>query len=89
MEGVLHAGLLLLHLGLGPGADRHDRDTAGELREPLLQIEKVLADHGCRPIETDGAAFDPTVHDAILEQPAPGIVPGTVVGTAVRGYTLQ
>jgi len=58
-------------------------------RMTAQQIEKVLADHGCRAIETDGAAFDPTVHDAILEQPAPGIVPGTVVGTAVRGYTLH
>lgn len=53
------------------------------------QIEKLLADHGCRAIDTDGVAFDPAVHDAILEQPASGVVPGTVVATAVRGYTLH
>jgi len=53
------------------------------------QIEKVLADHGCRAIDTDGASFDPNFHDAILEQPAPGVAPGTIVGTAVRGYTLH
>jgi molecular chaperone GrpE len=58
-------------------------------RMTAQQIEKVLADHGCRAIETDGAQFDPAVHDAILEQPTPGTPPGTVVGTANRGYTLH
>lgn len=58
-------------------------------RMTAQQIEKVLADHGCKPIPTDGRAFDPTVHDAILEQPAPGTAPGTVVGTAIHGYTLH
>jgi molecular chaperone GrpE len=53
------------------------------------QIEKVLANHGCRVIDTDGEAFDPNFHDAILEQPSPGVAPGTIVGTAVRGYTLH
>ncbi len=58
-------------------------------RMTAQQVEKVLADHGCKPIPTDGQAFDPAVHDAILEQPAPGTAPGTIVGTAVRGYTLH
>ena len=30
--------LLLLHLGLGRSADLDDRDTAGQLREPLLEL---------------------------------------------------
>ena len=58
-------------------------------RMTAQQVEKVLTDHGCKPIPTDGEAFDPAVHDAILEQPAPGSAPGTIVGTAVRGYTLH
>ena len=33
--------------------------------------------------------LDPTIHDAILQQPAPGVAPGTVVGTASRGYRLH
>lgn len=53
------------------------------------QIEKLLDAHGCRAIETDGQAFDPTVHDAILQQPAADVTPGTIVGTAVRGYKLH
>ena len=53
------------------------------------QVEKLLDSHGCKPIETDGTAFDPTIHDAILQQPVAGVAPGTIVGTAVRGYKLH
>lgn len=53
------------------------------------QIEKLLESHGCVVIPTDGAAFDPTVHDAILQQPTAEVSPGTIVGTAVRGYRLH
>jgi molecular chaperone GrpE len=59
------------------------------LRMTAQLIEKVLGSHGCQTIETDGTAFDPTVHDAILQQDAPGVAPGTVVGTASRGYRLH
>ncbi|MFN9369998.1 MAG: nucleotide exchange factor GrpE, partial [Planctomycetia bacterium] len=58
-------------------------------RMTAQQIEKLLETHGCRPIETDGALFDPTVHDAILQQTAPGVAAGTIVGTASRGYRLH
>ena len=37
-SGVFDAVLLLLHLGLGGSADLDDGDTAGELREPLLEL---------------------------------------------------
>lgn len=53
------------------------------------QIEKVLLIHGCKPIETDGQPFDPTVHEAILQQPVAGTAPGTVVGVAAKGYRLH
>jgi molecular chaperone GrpE len=58
-------------------------------RMTAQQIEKLLESHGCRTIATDGTPFDPTVHDAILQQPVPGTAPGTVVATASRGYTLH
>jgi molecular chaperone GrpE len=53
------------------------------------QLEKLLAAHGCEAIATDGEAFDPAVHEAILQQPAGGMPPGTVLGTALRGYRLH
>lgn len=58
-------------------------------RMTAQQIEKLLGSHGCQTIETDGAAFDPAVHDAILQQEAPGVPAGTVVGTASRGFKLH
>jgi molecular chaperone GrpE len=58
-------------------------------RMTAQQIEKVLDSHGCKTIDTDGHAFDPAVHDAILQQVVPGTKPGTIVGTASRGYRLH
>ncbi|MCE9629641.1 MAG: nucleotide exchange factor GrpE [Planctomycetia bacterium] len=58
-------------------------------RMAAQQIEKLLAGHGCQTIETDGSAFDPAVHDAILQQEVPGVAAGTIVGTASRGYKLH
>ena len=42
VERVLDAGLLLLHLGLGVGADLDHRDAARELREALLELLLVV-----------------------------------------------
>ena len=58
-------------------------------RMAAQQLEKLLDAHGCRTIETDGAPFDPTVHEAIQQQPAADVAPGTVVATASRGYRLH
>jgi molecular chaperone GrpE len=58
-------------------------------RMTAQQIEKLLDSHGCRSIEAEGQAFDPTVHDAILQQAVPGMNPGTIVGVASRGYRLH
>lgn len=68
-------------------------DDIGALRSGFRmmaqQIEKLLVSHGCLTIETDGTPFDPAIHDAILQQPAPGIAPDTVVATATKGYRLH
>lgn len=58
-------------------------------RMTAQQIEKLLDAHGCRTIETVGEAFDPAVHDAILQQAVADVAPGTVVGVASRGYRLH
>ena len=58
-------------------------------RMTAQQIEKVLDTHGCKTIETDGKPFDPTIHDAILQQVVPGVGAGTIVGVASRGYRLH
>jgi molecular chaperone GrpE len=58
-------------------------------RMAAQQIEKLLGSHGCQTIETDGTAFDPAIHDAILQQEVAGVAGGTIVGTASRGYKLH
>jgi molecular chaperone GrpE len=58
-------------------------------RMTAQQIEKLLDAHGCKTIDTVGHAFDPSVHDAILQQAVPDAAPGTVVGVASRGYRLH
>jgi hypothetical protein len=46
VEGVLDAGLLLLHLGLGRSADLDDRDAADELGEALLELLAIVVAGG-------------------------------------------
>lgn len=58
-------------------------------RMTAQQIEKLIESHGCKTIETDGQAFDPAIHEAILQQSVPDAKPGTIVGTASRGYRLH
>ncbi len=42
VQGVLDAGLLLLHVGFGLGTDRDDRHAAGQLGQPLLQLLAIV-----------------------------------------------
>lgn len=58
-------------------------------RMTAQQLEKLLDSHGCKTIETEGRAFDPAIHDAILQQVVPGVAAGTVVGVASHGYRLH
>ena len=55
LQGVLDAVLLLLHLGLGGGADLDHRDAAGELRQPLLELLAVEVGVGVLDLLTGSA----------------------------------
>ena len=46
VQGVFDAGLLLLHVGFGAGADRDDRHAAGQLGQPLLELLLVVLAFG-------------------------------------------
>ena len=52
-ERVLDAGLLLLHLDLGGGADIDDGDTAGELGQALLELLAVVVGGGLLDLAPD------------------------------------
>ena len=51
------------------------------------RVRDMLARHGVQPIESVGQPFDPNVHEALLEVPAPeGVPPGHVVQEVLRGW---
>ena len=67
-----------------------DVETLREgFRMTASQIEKLLESHGCETIKTENEIFDPTVHEAISQQPGNGADPGTVIGVTSRGYVLH
>jgi molecular chaperone GrpE len=52
------------------------------------ELQAVLARHGVKSIEAEGAKFDPNLHQAIAEVPGEGRAPGTVVSVVQGGYTI-
>jgi molecular chaperone GrpE len=52
------------------------------------ELSAALARHGVKPIEAEGQRFDPNLHQAIAEVPAPGAQPGTVVNVVQAGYLI-
>ncbi|MFO7315217.1 nucleotide exchange factor GrpE [Rhodothermus marinus] len=48
-----------------------------------------LARLGVEPIEAMGQPFDPALHEAMMQQPAPeGVTPGTVLQEVQKGYRM-
>ena len=55
----------------------------------LVQLEAILKQHQCEPIETVGAAFDPNIHEAIGQEPSAEHPAGTVTRSFQAGYKLH
>ena len=60
MQGVFHAGLLLLHLALGRGPDIDLGHAAGQLGQPLFQLLAIVVAGGVLDLAADllDAALD-------------------------------
>jgi molecular chaperone GrpE len=54
-------------------------------------MTKVFNKHGlvAIPVEPGETAFDPNLHDAIFQQPVPGLAPGIVFSVVKRGWTIN
>lgn len=52
------------------------------------RLLEALAAGGIRPIDTEGAAFDPHLHVAVETEPARGAGPNSIVREVRRGYVL-
>ncbi len=74
-------------------ADDADADRQEAFRKGVQMIaqsfRQALQDHGVQPIVALDATFDPAIHDAVGQQPAPeGVEPGAVMAVVQEGYTL-
>ena len=69
VQGVLDAGLLLLHLALGRGADVDLGHAAGQLGQPLFQLLAVVVALGVGDLAADrlDAALDRVVAAGALD----------------------
>ena len=53
------------------------------------RLVRILTAQGLEPIRPLGEPFDPTLHDALAQDPAPDKAPGTVVEVAQPGYRFK
>jgi molecular chaperone GrpE len=93
-HGPLAADLL-------PALDNLDRATAaakqagetGPLVQGVAMVQSQLLDmlrrHGITRIEAQGQPFDPNLHQAVMQQPAEGVPPGTVLQVLEPGYMIH
>lgn len=51
-------------------------------------LQSTLERHGIKMIDTNGARFDPNLHQAIAEVPAEGKQPGSIVNVVQTGYLI-
>jgi len=74
--------------------DRAKKSAEGELSEGVQlvynKLFSVLEQKGLKPMETENAVFDPELHEALTEIPAPSDdLKGKIVDTVERGYYLN
>jgi molecular chaperone GrpE len=63
--------------------------VADGVRIVYEQFLKILGDHHIEPIDAVGQPFDPTFHEAIMQQPSSAHPPGTVLQQLARGYQMH
>ena len=68
-------------------------DRGGEIVAGLEmvrgQLASLLAGHGVEEIAAGGEAFDPNVHEAVAQMPAPEHPEGAVVEVIEKGYRIS
>jgi len=55
----------------------------------LKQLTDFLADNGLLPIDAEGQAFDPNLHEAIANEPSADVPEGNVIRQTRRGYRMK
>jgi molecular chaperone GrpE len=97
-EEVQRFGVEKLVKDLLPAVDNLDRALAAAAPEDPLAtgvrlvrsaLEAALAKHGVVGFSALGEKFDPALHEALMQVPAPDQPPGTVVVEHARGFKLN
>jgi molecular chaperone GrpE len=66
-----------------------DDPLAQGVRLLLEQLLKALAEHGLEPIQARGQHFNPTEHEALMQDRDADAPPGTVTQELQRGYKMH
>jgi molecular chaperone GrpE len=66
-----------------------DGDVKEGVEATHEQLVNVLAQEGLNPISSEGEAFDPAVHEALMGKPSDEHEEDTVIQTLERGYVLN
>lgn len=94
------AGALLPVLDTFQRALAHlSEDARAELPEPVRnlvagieltekELLRIFEQHGIKPVNPKGEKFDPHLHQAIAQVPAPDVPEGHVTDVAQIGYTI-
>lgn len=99
-EGIKYANSALLerlvtivdNFELGLNAARSegpDSPVLAGMGMVLKQLNDFLAENGLQPIDAEGQAFDPNLHEAIANQPNESVPEGRVIQQLRRGYKLK
>lgn len=77
-----------------PPATEDEPELLAKLRNGFAGVERafvaVLERHGVQKQDATGKPFDPELHQAMSEQPAPeGVEPGTVIQSWTPAWTLN
>ena len=82
-----------LQRAIAAASDRASEPTGGVsviegVRATEVMLVAALRRFGVRKVGSVGAVFDPSLHDAIMEQDPCAGPPGTIVGVLEEGYTI-
>ncbi|MBX6351854.1 MAG: nucleotide exchange factor GrpE [Thermoflavifilum sp.] len=98
MEDLRNFATRQLLSDLLPVVDNFDRALSAiagqaEVREGIEMVHRqllaLLAKHGVEAMETVGQAFDPKVHEAVMQEPAGDREVGIVAEELQKGYLLH
>lgn len=70
------------------GEDGESNALVEGIKMVLSSLLSTLEKHGVKPVDSLGAAFDPNVHNAVMELETTEANPGTVVAEFQKGYMI-